>query len=289
MMKFLGLLSVSIFALTASNIYAKDWNKVDKCNPDKAACQLGLYGVIEEPNLSNGKVVFDFDTDGCLASAPVVRNGTSFKVNPGTKNTGALDGQCAYRDQLQRANILFKEICSKNNKEYCVRIFALYTVKDMAAAGAWDPFGHKHDFEHAVLWMKSNNVEYVGTSNHGNLTNTKAKDFPRLSANLFDTENFNTFTVVYHKHGARTHALRKSKSKIIGNITVTTETPENPEKKWVLPNIININDSKLDPGYLNVVNNGDWGDAKLELKESRIHDFIQAKRPKEWKDSKIDF
>ena len=40
--------------------------------------------------------------------------------------------------------------------------FALYTVKDKAVNGSLDFIGHRHDLEHAVVWMKDGKVTHIG-------------------------------------------------------------------------------------------------------------------------------
>lgn len=293
------LLLGSVLA-TSYNLQAKDWNKVDSCpykevvDPvtkvktkefTKAACKVGFGKPITQPNLSSGRIIFDFDTDGCLPSSPILKKGIGYEANPGTKPSGAIDGQCAYKDQLDNADVLYQEICETvNNSNYCARIFVLYAVKDMAQSGY---SGHRHDLEHAVIWMKDNVPEYVGISNHKKFPNLKANDFPRLSS-VTGTSGYNTFTVVYHRSGSLTHSLRPSKSKKVNNITFNTEVPENPRKpNWFEPTYIDLNNKSISDGYKYWVNSDIWGEAKLQLKPSRLKDFLFNRQPQEWKDLKV--
>lgn len=290
------LLLGSVLA-TSYNLQAKDWNKVDSCpykevvDPvtkiktkefTKAACKVGFGKDIDRPNkIFDGRIIFDFDTDGCLASSPIIRKGIGYEANPGTKPSGAIDGECAYKDQLDNADVLYQEVCEKvQGVDYCARVFALYTVKDMWSSGY---NGHRNDFEHAVIWMKGGKPEYVGTSAHGSLTNLKANEFPRLSSSP-QSMDFNTFTVVYHRAGVSTHSFRPSKSKNENGVKVNTETPENPRKpSWFIPKYIDLNNSKVSDNYKYWVNSDVWGDAKLELNPKRLKSFLFNKQPPEWK------
>lgn len=279
--------------VTSYNVQAKDWSKVDKCPSGKAACLPGISPKPSEPNLSHGRPVFDFDTDGCLASSPIVQDGTGYKTNPGTKPTGALNGQCAYRDQLlKNVDILYKKVCATDTR-YCAEVYALYTVKDMYHAGTpieGKGFAHRHDLEHVVLWTVDGKVNEVGITAHGGLTNKIVEKFPRLSEDE-NSRDYNKFTVVYHKDGGGNHALRASKSKEINikRITLNTESPETPDGKWFEGHIVDV-DSVNSTAYKNIVENGNWGQATLQIKsDQKIRQFLQDKRPGNWKNNKINF
>jgi len=226
-------------------------------------------------DLEKGKIVFDFDTDGCLASSPVEKLSNSFIQNNGTKNSGALDGQCAYRDQLSRANILYKEQCTQyQGSTYCARIFELYTVKDQVVAGS-DAFGHRHDLEEAIVWMKDGIPTHIGVSAHGNITNTVVSKAPRALA-----YGSNAYAVVYHKDGGATHTIRLAKSKVENGLTVVNESPENPTGQWVLPNLVDV--SQAPTAYQNILFSADYGKASLKMAPHRIIDFLNSKKPSEW-------
>src|ERR1700758_3300489 len=66
---------------------------------------------------------FDFDNNGCLPSAGVSKEG---EPNEGIEPTGAVDGSCADRHQLTKANTMYRKRCIKNSdgSDYCVRMFA---------------------------------------------------------------------------------------------------------------------------------------------------------------------
>lgn len=271
---------ILIFTLIGSMIYStqgfsKDWSQVPLCSADQPACVTGL-STLQPINLENGKIVFDFDTDGCLASAPVQKQGENYYPNNGLSTSGTLEGQCSYRDQLSKANIIYKEKCTTyQNSIYYGRIFALYTVKDKAVNGNLDFIGHRHDLEHAVVWMKDGKVTHIGVSAHGELTNTAANLSP-----LAKEYGNNTYAVVYHKNGVLTHALRLAASKTSNNIQVVNETPENPTGKWVLPNVIDIDQAPTN--YINTLFSSDYGKATLEIKPSRLINFLNSKKPAEW-------
>lgn len=254
---------------------AKDWNHHSACSINEPACVQGLEPLVPQ-NLSQGNIVFDFDHDGCLASAPVRRFGTKYIVNSGLDLSGTLSSNCNFKDQLQYANIVYKEQCTVHQgSNYCARIFAIYTVKDKTISSRLDFAGHSHDLEHAVIWMKDGVVTHVGASAHGKLMNRPVEQAPKA-----EQYGKNSYAVVYHKDGLITHALRFAKSKTKNNIQVLNEQAKNPTGKWLTPNLVDVDQAPQD--YLNILYSSDYGKAKLEIKPSRIFEFLNQKKPKEW-------
>lgn len=287
----------------ASICSAKDENKkLCTDREDSPSCyfldqNLSKEWVPEGKNLPTPRIAFDFDKDGCLASAPVYskptdnKNPTSnigkfyFAKNPGIPKGSVLKPDekgknCHYEDQLERANILYREICTERNEDkYCATVYALYATKDQGAGG------HSHDWEHAVLWKKNDVVEFVGTSAHGHLNN-------QLAEKSAYNKKLNSFDVVYHAEKNRTHALRKAKCILQNGYCETSEIAENPTGIFVLPNPLDLN--KVSNEYSSVLTDK-WGNAKLEIRTvESTKNWLNSKIPKEggnksWKKQNIKF
>jgi hypothetical protein len=79
-------------------------------------------------------------------------------------------------------------------------MYAYYFEKDVnlehvCGVGA----GHRHDWEHVVVWVKNDEAKYVATSAHG-----KYHVYPAEDVRWEDTHP----KVVYRREGAQTHSLR---------------------------------------------------------------------------------
>lgn len=288
-MKFNVKLIITCALTTASyNLYAEGPKTPPKCDSSFPACKKGIGVYIPQPDLFKGKVVFDFDRDSCLASSPIIQDGTEYKANEGlnVKNTGGLSDNCSYADQLATADVLYKNVCAVS-KSYCAQVLAVYTVKDMSGKSA----GHANDLEHVVLWMKDGKVDEVGTSAHDGLKNKVVRLFPRLSR-YSDNRDYNSFTVVYHKDGGSTHALRPSTSAELKEyeIAYNLEAAENPTERWFAPKLVNVDSPNLPESYKAVVKNGDWGSAKLKIKDDEtVRKFLNSKLPGNWKKAGVKF
>lgn len=60
--------------------------------------------------------------------------------------------------------------------------------------------GHRHDWEHVVVWTQNDRIQYVAVSAHGGYTIRPAKDV--------HMDRSTHPRVVYHKDGGLTHAFR---------------------------------------------------------------------------------
>ena len=96
-------------------------------------------------------------------------------------------------------------------------MYGLYFEKDQAVIGS-GLGGHRHDWEHVVVWVQNDQVQYVSTSAHGNF------DIQTRDQMRFDGTHPK---VVYHKDGIGTHAFRPANS--------NDEPPENHQGSWQFP------------------------------------------------------
>ena len=199
--------------------------------------------------------VFDFDSDGCYPSAAISRDGVP---NPGLNHTGSFGGGCRLDNFLQSSNTYHRWARrSVGQNVYSVHLFDLYFLKDQAAEGAWDPFGHRHDIESVIIFFKNGAPTHVGRSGHGGWTMASWANVPK--------EN-NRPKIVYHKDGVRTHAFRFAKN---------SESAENDYNQWVTPPIVSwfhmVGDSAKNVDLREVLNDpGQFGDAHMGIRDSRF-------------------
>ncbi|MGW3159177.1 NPP1 family protein [Streptomyces sp. NPDC001089] len=123
-------------------------------------------------------------------------------VNPGLGLGGAVNGHCHDRAQLDHANTYSREKC---NNGWCAIMYASYFEKDQSSDGvgeiAGGANGHRHDWEHVVVWVQNNTVKYVSVSQH------KGWATYGRSSIRFDPSGTHP-KVVYHKDGGLTHDFR---------------------------------------------------------------------------------
>jgi hypothetical protein len=168
-MSIKSIIMIIAIAFSGSQAWAKDWTTVKACADEviKAQKQAACMDPIEATPGSKDmeyKMKFDFNLNGCLPSAGVSEEKDEdgkvvCKPNPGIKPVGDLDGSCAYRDQLDKANTMYRKRCkASDGKEYCVRMFALYFVKDETMAGPVAAGSHTNDWEFDLDNQQSNNT-----------------------------------------------------------------------------------------------------------------------------------
>jgi Necrosis inducing protein (NPP1) len=151
---------------------------------------------------------YDYDTDGCYPTPAIGPDGT---IAPGLALGGHPNGQCRDQWDLDNTNGYARYKC---NNGWCAIIYALYFEKDQAALGPGSA-GHRHDWEHVVVWVQDDQAEYVSTSEHGSFR------IHQRSAIRWDGTHPK---IVYHKDGISTHAFRAAN----GN----DEPPENHYHGW---------------------------------------------------------
>jgi hypothetical protein len=198
-MSIKSIIMIIAIAFSGSQAWAKDWTEVKACADAaiKAQKQAACRDPIEAtPGSTDMEFMmkFDFNLDGCLPSAGVSKEGVP---NPGIEPVGDLDGFCAYRDQLDKANTMYRIRCTwGDGKAYCVRMFALYFVKDQAT------FGHTNDWEFGLIWTTDNKITHASFSAHGNVCD---KPIAELYPKSLDRKDV---FINYYKDGAVTHPMR---------------------------------------------------------------------------------
>jgi hypothetical protein len=195
---------------------------------------------------------FDYDGDGCYPTPAIGPDGT---LNPGLKPSGALDGDCHDQSDLDNTNSYSRSKC---NNGWCAYLYDLYFEKDQAVPG-WDPFGHRHDLEHVVIWVSGDQARYVSVSRHGDYDT-----YPAAEAGWEGTHA----KVIYHKDGATTHCFR---------LAGKDEQPENHYGTWQYPDLVGWDN--FPPGIRDTLTSADFGSASLGIKDSAFANNLTEAMP----------
>lgn len=196
---------------------------------------------------------YDYDTDGCYPTAAIGQDGA---VNTGLNPTGALNGNCRDASDLDNTNGYARSKC---NNGWCAIIYGLYFEKDQALANS-SIGGHRHDWEHVVIWVQNGAIQYVSTSAHGSYTTTAT------SGVRFDGTHAK---IVYHKDGASTHAFRLANS--------NDEPPENAKGTWQYPPLVGWNGYPA--GVRDTLTSYNFGSATLGIKDSTFNSHLSSAKP----------
>lgn len=199
---------------------------------------------------------FDYDGDGCYPTPAIGGNGT---IAPGLNTTGAVNGSCHDAWDLDNTNAYSRVKC---NNGWCAYMYALYFEKDQAVAGS-GLGGHRHDWEHVVVWVQGEWGMYVSVSRHQGYVIKHRNDIP------WD-ETGKHPRVIYHKDGASTHCFRHANF---------GEEPENHEKAWQWPPLIGWDNYPL--GFRDKLVQADFGSATFKLKDDLFAGALAAAKPAE--------
>lgn len=194
----------------------------------------------------------DYDTDGCYSTPAIGPDGT---LNAGLNPTGALNGSCRDASDLVNTNAYSRSACDPNG--WCAYMYGLYFEKDQALSGV-SLGGHRHDWEHIVVWVYQDQARYVSASEHGRYVTRAASEIP------FDGTHAK---IVYHKDGASTHAFR---------FAGFGEAPENHFGVWQYPDLVSWNNYPA--GIRDILTGANFGSATFALKDANIRaDLAKAK------------
>ncbi|MBQ1093169.1 NPP1 family protein [Streptomyces sp. B93] len=196
---------------------------------------------------------YDYDTDGCYATPAISADGT---VNTGLNPTGALNGSCRDASDLDNTNGYSRYKC---NNDWCAYVYASYFEKDQALPGT-SLGGHRHDWEHVVVWVRNGVAEYVSTSNHGSFT------VHNRSQIRWDGTHPK---IVYHKDGISTHCFRAANS--------NDEPPENHKGTWQYPPLVGWNGYPA--GVREKLVSYDFGSAHFGLKDGSFNSHLASAKP----------
>ncbi|MEN8652048.1 NPP1 family protein [Streptomyces sp. 21So2-11] len=196
---------------------------------------------------------FDYDKDGCYSTPAVGPNGA---IAEGLKLGGDVNGSCRDLSDLNNTNGYSREKC---NNGWCAIVYALYFEKDQVSLGGGS-LGHRHDWEHVVVWVQNNQVEYVSTSAHGGFTVHNRSNI------RFDGTHAK---IVYHKDGVSTHTFRVAGS--------NDEPPENHKGAWQYPTLVGW--EGYPAGLRDKLTSADFGSAQLGIRDGSFNSHLAKAKP----------
>jgi hypothetical protein len=196
---------------------------------------------------------YDYDGDGCYATAAIGLDGT---INPGLKLGGDVNGHCHDMAQLNNANTYSRTKC---NNDWCAVMYASYFEKDQVTLGP-AAIGHTHDWEHVVVWIKDNTVQYVSVSQHS------AYQVSAASGVRFDGTHPK---IVYHKDGIGSHDFRFANT--------NDEPAENATGNWFYPRLVGWNGYPA--GLKDKLLAADFGSATLKIRDSDFNYALSIAKP----------
>ncbi|WP_405468489.1 NPP1 family protein [Streptomyces canus] len=196
---------------------------------------------------------YDYDRDGCYATAAIGADGT---LNPGLKLGGDVNGKCHDYAQLANANTYSRAKCDNG---WCAVMYASYFEKDQATLGP-AAIGHRHDWEHVVVWILGDQVQYVSVSQHSGY------QVAARSAVRFDGSHPK---IVYHKDGVSTHCFRFAGA--------NDEPPENATGGWFFPRLVGWNGYPA--GYRDKLIGADFGSATLKIDDGDFPYALDRAKP----------
>ncbi|MFF8288900.1 NPP1 family protein [Streptomyces sp. NPDC016309] len=196
---------------------------------------------------------YDYDKDGCYATPAIGPDGT---VSPGLKPSGTVSGQCRDASDLDNTNGYARALCSDG---WCAVMYDLYFEKDQAVWGS-GLGGHRHDWEHVVVWVRDGTAQYVATSAHGKFS-VHGRDRIRWDGSHPK--------IVYHKDGVSTHCFRPA--------SANDEPPENHRGTWQYPDLVGW--EGYPPGVRDRLVQADFGSASFGLKDTAFRSLLTKAKP----------
>jgi len=259
MTKFIYILLLGIATITAAQ--AEDFLALDEAIPKNS-------------NTAKYAPLFDFDTNGCLPSAGISRDG---QMNQGLETTGAINGACYGVDPehffLPTSNTLHRYACiTSGGSTYCGHFYSLYFEKDQTLGLI---HGHRHDWEMVAVWTTDGVITHVCASAHGDCDPVAANS----SSVLFDEETGDHVMIVFHLDGNwdwSTHAFRFANSDDVAD-------PENPHGSFVTPTLTSwyelTGDGISNPRMRAWLNCFDYGTATIPMKDSTFLNNLNKYKP----------
>ncbi|KAK3390623.1 necrosis inducing protein-domain-containing protein [Podospora didyma] len=187
-------------------------------NAERPFSTPSFIGLANDPEAHKFQPVLDFDNDGCYYTSAIDSGGST---NPGLNYAqgvppNCLRATCRDANRLQNSNVYSRSRC---NNGWCAIMYEYYFEKDQVVCGSWGA-GHRHDWEHIIVFTQGETVRRVAPSCHngyGGATNS-----PRLQGQRAK--------VVYHKDGGQTHCFRMANA--------ADDSIENYTGQWFLGSLI---------------------------------------------------
>ena len=191
--------------------------------------------------------VLDFDKDACYQTAAIGLDG---RVNQGLDQ---FKGNCRERAELFWAQTYVRQRC---NHGWCAYMYAYYFETDI---GGWVG-GHKHDWEHAVVWTLNDEIAFVSWSHHGKYS------VGHHSAVRFQGDHPK---LVYHRGGGATHSFRLAEP--------ADDKIENVTGEWFKATLLDVDRMPGDKREKLLKN--DWGHGRMDIADDRFGDALNKAMP----------
>ncbi|KAJ1338435.1 NPP1 family protein [Microdochium nivale] len=200
----------------------------------------------------------DFDTDGCY-NTPAIDGSGNVAEGLDHNYTGGAD-DCRDESDLDNNQVYVRSRCNNN---WCAYVYDYYFEKDVAVQHVIDAGGHRHDWEHIVVFTEGDAARIVAASAHGDYDTKNADD----SGVRWDQDTHPK--IVYHKDGGSTHAFRFAGS---GDDDI-----ENHKGVWFRGSLINWAGLEA-AGVRQTLVDHDFGSASFGLKDDNFKRQIDFAR-----------
>ncbi|KAL1842266.1 hypothetical protein VTJ49DRAFT_5651 [Mycothermus thermophilus] len=205
----------------------------------------------------------DFDTDGCYNVPAIDAQGNIVQGLP--NHFTGLASDCRDASDLDNNNVYSRQRCNNN---WCAYLYDYYFEKDVAVPYVLDT-GHKHDWEHIVVWTEivdggENEVaRWVAVSQHGDYEIKKASDIRWDGSHP---------KIVYHKDGWTTHCFRFANA--------ADDKIENHKGVWFRGALVSYNGFPSTAIRDKLISH-DFGKANIAFKDAVFADHLNKAKPKE--------
>ncbi|MET7817186.1 MULTISPECIES: NPP1 family protein [Micromonospora] len=209
----------------------------------------------------------DYDGEACYNVPAIGPDGTIAEGLDNNYTTSSAD--CRDESDLRNTNAYSRQRC---NSGWCAYLYDYYFEKDVAVQNVSDPGGHRHDWEHIVVWVQNDVAKHVAVSEHGN--------YIIRPANEVRWEG-NHPKVVYHKQGGSTHAFRFARADDdddpMDEDPAKRKQPENHDHIWQLSPLVSYNG--FPEGLRESLFAHDFGTASIALKDSSFPNNLKGALP----------
>lgn len=223
----------------------------------------------------------DFDKDGTYNTAAIDARG---RLNPGSSHC-TLASPLRDPRLLAQANVYARSRCntshngSNNGSRWCAHVYAYYFTADVA-----EPLlctrGHRHDWEHVVVWTRDDEPRYVAASAHGRYNVREAGRVLWLEGKGGGGGGMHP-KIVYHKDGLSTHAFRFGREDDDRDV-------ENHTGRWVRSALVSWEEGFRDAAVRETLAAAKWGAASFGLRDGKFRRLLKKAKGGRRKDIPMD-
>ncbi|MET8462818.1 NPP1 family protein [Micromonospora zamorensis] len=193
--------------------------------------------------------VLSYDGNSCYNVPAIGQNGNNPELAEGLDENG--NDSCRDEADLRNTNTYSRQRC---NSGWCAYLYDYYFEKDFGTGG------HRHDWEHVVVWVQGDEAKYVSTSAHGG--------YFRWPADYIQWEG-NHPKVVYDQDDTFTHVFRPARA---------GEQPQNHHQEWKRSPLISYNG--LEDRYRTALFDHNFDKASIALKDPNFAGDLEKAMPK---------